>query len=81
MRYHYIAVQVEENGKMYAFMIRVHDNHNLWYELSRIKGICAANILPTKKAAAAVVNAWNEMFHYSGIYMFDTMPDGSPAPF
>lgn len=74
MKYTYIAIQVEENGKMYAYYIKVHSNTNLWYDLSRINGICAANVMPTKKAAAATVEAWNAGFKESGIYMFDDVP-------
>lgn len=74
MKYFYIAVQVIENGKMYAYYIRENSSRNLWHDLSRIPGICSANIMPTKKAAAATVEAWNAGFKESGIYMFDDGP-------
>jgi len=74
MKYFYIAIQVERNGKMYAQMLKIHSNHNLWYDLSRIPGICAANIMPTRKDAVATVDAWNKTFKYSGIYLFDKVP-------
>ena len=76
----YIAVQIQENGKFYAYMIRCTPSDNLLSKL-KIRGIIAANIMPTKKAARATVAAWNDSFKSNGTYMFSTMPDGSPAPF
>lgn len=76
----YIAVQIEENGKFYAYMIRCTGSDNLLSKLS-IKNIIAANICPTKKAARALVTFWNDLFKQNNTYLFDTMPDGSPTPF
>ena len=81
MKYFYIVVQIEENGRMYAHALRRNSNQNLWHELNRINGICCAQIMPTKQAACELVERLNEAFRYTGIYMFDTMPDGSPVPF
>lgn len=80
MKNFYIAVQIQENGRYYAYMIRCTDSDNLLSKL-KIRGIVAANIMPTKKAARATVTAWNDSFRNTGVYMFDPMPDGSPAPF
>ena len=77
---HYIVVQINENDKNYAYMIRCSGSDNLLSKLA-IKNIVAANICPTKKAARALAAFWNDCFKQNGTYMFDTMPDGSPAPF
>lgn len=74
MKNFYIAVMIEENGKHYAHMIRVTDSTNLHSRLSGIQNIIAANIMPTKKAAAATVTAWNESFKNNGTYLFDDGP-------
>jgi hypothetical protein len=80
MKNFYIAVQIQENEKYYAYIVSCTDSDNLLSKL-KIRGIVSANICQTKKAARAIVEAWNEAFRYTGIYLFDTMPDGSPAPF
>jgi len=80
MKNFYIAVQIRENGKYYAYMIRCTHSDNLLSKL-KIPHIVAANIMPTKKAARATVIAWNDSFKNNGTYLFSTMPDGSPVPF
>ena len=76
----YIAVQIKENGKYCAHMIRCTSSDNLLSKL-KIKNAVAASICPTKKAAQNLVTFWNDCFKQNGTYLFDTMPDGSPAPF
>lgn len=80
MKYFYIAVQIRENGKYYAYAVRVSTQDNLISKL-QIPGIVAANIMPTKKLAYCTVATWNLQFKRNGEYLFDTLPDGSPAPF
>lgn len=71
MKYFYIAVQVEENGKWYAYAVKVSTLENLCYRLERIRNVKAANICPTKKYAAELVDFWNNSFLQNGSYMFD----------
>ena len=80
MKYFYIFFQAEENGKRYAGCIKAHSDKNLWYALSRIDGIQVAQIMPTKREAYALVDQVNTAFRNGGVYLFDTLPDGSPAP-
>jgi len=54
MKYFYIAVTVAENGKYYAYAVKVSESDNLLSKLN-IKGILHANIYPSKKKAAEVV--------------------------
>lgn len=71
MRYFYIAVQIEESGKNYAYTVKVSESDNLLCKLV-IKGITAANIAPTKKQAAAIVEAWNAACKANNTYLFDS---------
>ena len=70
MKYFYIVVQVEENGKYYAYAVKVSESDNLLSKL-KIKNIVTANIFRTKKKAEEIVEAWNQMYKENGNYMFD----------
>lgn len=70
MKKFYIAADVEENGKYYAFSFFVSENSNLVSELAGIQGICFASIHPSKEAAHEVVAAWNDAHKACGNYMF-----------
>lgn len=78
---YWIAVQTQQNGKYSAVVIPVTECDNIYTKLAAVPGIVTANIYDTKKAAAANVRAWVEGFRAAGVYLWDTMPDGSPAPF
>lgn len=65
----YITVQVTENGKNYAYAVKVSESDNLLSKLA-IKGITAANLCSTKKEAEEVVTAWDESFKNNGSFMF-----------
>lgn len=65
----YIAVQVTESRKNYAYVLKVSESDNLLSKLS-IKGITAAKLCSTKKEAEKVVSAWNESFKNNGSFMF-----------
>ena len=80
MKNFYVVVQICENNKYYAYIVKATENDNLLAKL-QIKNIITANICPTGKAARALVNQWNTEHRANNRYIFDTMPDGSPAPF
>ena len=65
----YIAVQVTENGKKYAYAVKVSESDNLLSKLA-IKGITAANLCGSRKESEEVVSTWNECFKSNGSYMF-----------
>lgn len=69
MKYYWIAAQIKENGKNYAYALRVSTSDNLVSKLSR-ESIVAANICESKKQAAEIVTAWNEGYKENGSYMF-----------
>ena len=66
---HYIAVQVEENGKMVAYVIKADENLNLVSVLAGIKGLVSANIWP-KAIAEKTVREWNNGFIANGRYLY-----------
>ena len=65
----YIAVQVTENGKNYAYAVKVSESDNLLSKLA-IKGITVANLCGSRKEAEEVVTSWNEASKNNGSYMF-----------
>ncbi len=65
----YIAVQVTENGKSYAYAVKVSESDNLLSKLE-IKGITAANLCGSRKEAEKIVAFWNESFKNNGSFMF-----------
>lgn len=69
MKYTYIAVQIEENGKYYAYAVKASEDDNLLAKL-HIKGIAAANLCATKKQAAELVSFWNAAHKANGRYLF-----------
>lgn len=70
MKNFWIAADVKENGKYYAFAFKVSENINLKSRLDGIQNLFAANIMPSKKAAFEVVTAWNNAHKANGNYMF-----------
>jgi len=70
MKNNYIAVQIKENEKFYAYVIKVSESDNLLSKLE-IKNIITANICDTKKRARLIVEDWNARFKANGRYLFD----------
>lgn len=66
----YIAVQIKENEKYYAYVIKTTDNTSLLSVLD-VKGIITANIW-NKTEAYKIVKCWNDSFEKNGTYMFDS---------
>lgn len=86
MKYFYIAVTVQQdrnenifapretdeiNPGFYAYLIKCTESDNLKSVLERVGGLIYANIYPTKKKAAAVVESWNSSYKANGTYLFD----------
>ena len=70
MKNFYIAVQIEENDKFYAYVVKVSKNDNLLSKLE-IKNIITANICQSKKEAESWVQCWNDIHKAEKRYMFD----------
>jgi hypothetical protein len=71
MKSFYVAVQIEETGKYYAYAVKVSENDDLLSNLE-IKGIKTANLCETKKRAETIVKAWNAAYKANGNYLFDS---------
>lgn len=69
MKYYYLAVQIEENGKFAAYVVRFCEHDNLVCLLSRIKNIKSANLYP-KHFAEALCEEWNETFRANNTYLY-----------
>ena len=70
MKSFYIAIQIKDNNKFYAYVIKVNTTDNLLSKLE-INNIITANICDTKKKAEELVNLWNENFKNNGTYLFE----------
>ena len=71
MKRAYLAITTMEDGKYYSYALPVSYSDNLVAVLGRIKGICTAEICPTKKEAERIVTSWNDGWKRRGLYMFD----------
>lgn len=71
MKKFYLAIQVCEKEKYYAFLLPVPDYQNVYAMLKDIPGIVCATICSTKAAARDTVKAWNDTFHYNGVFLYD----------
>jgi len=81
MKKYWLAITIQENGKYYSYALPILEYDNLFPKLTGIPGIYTANFCSTKKEARSLVEEWNKQYKTNSIYLFDTMPDGSPAPF
>lgn len=70
MKNYYIAVQIKENDKLYAYVVKVLESDNLISKLD-IRDVITANICRSKKEAESIVNHWNACHKVNGKYLFD----------
>lgn len=68
---YYAAMIISDGEKNYPIMQKFDKFDNIAHFFQKRRDIIAANILPTKKEAAAVVMRWREDFKKNGSYMFD----------
>ena len=69
MKNSYATVSVREDGKYYAYVVKISESDNALYRLA-IKGIMHANIYSTKKKAVDMAYFWNERYKENGTYLF-----------
>ena len=81
LKKYWIAIQIRQDEKYDAFVVSATELDNIYTKLSGIPNIMSANVFNTKKAATVTVREWVRGFRSDGVYLWDTMPDGSPAPF
>lgn len=70
MKNYFIAAQIKENEKFYAYVIKVSKSDNLISKLN-IMNLVTANICQSKKEAERIVNSWNDTHKANNKYMFD----------
>lgn len=76
MRYFWLIVQTKnKKGLFYPYAVRVSPSDNLTAVLAKIPDLIAANIAPTKKAAAASVEALRATHRAQGNLMFECPGD------
>ncbi len=66
----FAVVSIEENGKSYAYAMKVSDQDNLIKKFD-IKGITTAIVCGTRKRAKELVTAWNTSYRENGTYLYD----------
>lgn len=66
----FAVVSIEQNGKNYAYVMRVSDQDNLIAKF-KIKGITTAIVCGTRKKAKELVTAWNTSYRENGTYLYD----------
>jgi hypothetical protein len=71
MKNFYIAVEIKEDGKYYAYAVKASTSDNLLSKLE-IKGIQFANLCETKRGAEEVVKMWNAAHKANNRYLFDS---------
>lgn len=70
MKYFHIAITKEQQGKYYAFMLRVSESDNILYKLAE-PGMLHANVYNTRKKCNEVVQTWNDSYKRNGTYLFN----------
>ena len=69
MKNKWLVVQVKENEKFYAYIMKITENDNLFKKL-KVEGIMSANIYDTKKKAEEVSRNLIELFKDNGTFIF-----------
>lgn len=64
--------EAEPNPGYYAYIIPVTESDNIKSVLERVGGLLHANIYPTKKKAAEVVQMWSDGYKNNGTYLFNS---------
>lgn len=69
MKNFYAAITVQEDGKYYAYVLKISEADNALSALA-VKGIVNANFCSTKAKAENTAAFWNKCFKVNGTYMF-----------
>ena len=71
MKYFYLAISINENGKKYAYIRRISHQDNI-ANMFKNTPVEIATIRPTKKDAIRVVNHWNAVYIANNCHLFET---------
>lgn len=69
MKYFYLAITIEENGKLYAYVRKVSELDDI---TEILHGVKHAMICPTKKAACKIVTWHNDLYKALNKLLFDS---------
>lgn len=72
MKYFWLVITIQEQGKYYAYAQRISTSNDIKSFLERIKGLLHANITPTKKEALNIAKCWNDSYRQNGTYLFSS---------
>lgn len=80
-KYWLLIQEKDAFGHFAAYVRPVFGSDNLVSLCKSFSDTTYANIYPTKKAASGAAQALNQDWHERGVYTWDYMEDGTPAPF
>ena len=66
----FAVISIQENGKNYAYAMKISDQDNLIAKFN-IKGITTAIVCGTRKRAKELVSTWNASYRENGTYLYD----------
>lgn len=67
----YIVIQVEENGKYYAFRDAIRTGENLKPFIERHKNADVIHLCESRRQADEITIKWNATYKANGTYLFD----------
>lgn len=70
MKYLYLVISTNENGKKYALAWKFHTGENL-LNLKNIPHAEIVHACPTWKQAKETAERWNAVYKANGCYLFD----------
>lgn len=66
----YLAIEIKENGKYYAFAETIRTGENLIPFIKRYQSDIT-HLCKTRKQAEEIVTQWNAVYKANGTYLFD----------
>ncbi len=71
MEYFYYVFVAAENGKYYAWAVKVPGSNNLLPHIEREKNLVIVHQFKTMKKAKETAEFWNECYKRNGTFLFD----------
>lgn len=70
MKYIYIVITIEEEGRYHSYGIKVETNTNLLSKLN-IKNMINAHLCESRGQCFLLATSWNKSYKENGTYLFD----------
>ena len=71
MKYFYYVFQIEENGKYYAWAVRISGADNLLPHIEREKNLVCVHQCKTFSDAKNIAAYWNNCHKLNGTFLYD----------